>query len=152
MESTVWVCWRSGSGSREMWTHSGIVTVPPSRSAMITSNWKHTHTQFLSLLPRLLIKAERGRIHKLIAATEGQTQRQTKSSPSTAAHYGRLATKQQNAHSYFTVDGGKGCPKDDLWPLTTLTWLLYKTQCLVVMRDNGSIRAAQQQPHAVRHL
>ena len=39
MERAVWVCCRRGSGSREMWTHSGMVTVPPSRSAMITSNW-----------------------------------------------------------------------------------------------------------------
>lgn len=43
MDSAVWVCCRSGSGSREMWTHSGMVTVPPSKSAMITSNWKTTY-------------------------------------------------------------------------------------------------------------
>lgn len=43
MDSAVWVCCRSGSGSRETWTHSGMVTVPPSKSAMITSNWKTTH-------------------------------------------------------------------------------------------------------------
>lgn len=44
MERAVWVCCRRGSGSREMWTHSGMVTVPPSRSAMITSNCRTTHT------------------------------------------------------------------------------------------------------------
>lgn len=43
MDSAVWVCCRSGSGSRETWTHSGMVTVPPSKSAMITSNWKTTY-------------------------------------------------------------------------------------------------------------
>jgi hypothetical protein len=43
MERAVWVCCKRGSGSREMWTHSGMVTVPPSRSAMITSNCR-THT------------------------------------------------------------------------------------------------------------
>lgn len=38
MDRAVWVCCSSGSGSREMCTHSGMVTVPPSRSAMITSS------------------------------------------------------------------------------------------------------------------
>lgn len=40
MERAVWVCCSSGSGSSEMWTHSGMVTVPPSRSAMITSSYE----------------------------------------------------------------------------------------------------------------
>lgn len=44
MEMAVCVWWRSGSGSRDMWTHSGMVTVPPSRSAMITSSCEYnTH-------------------------------------------------------------------------------------------------------------
>ena len=48
MDRAVWVCCRRGSGNREMWTHSGIVTVPPSKSAMITSNWKKETIIFTS--------------------------------------------------------------------------------------------------------
>lgn len=40
MERASRVCWSSGSGSREICTHSGTVTVPPSRSAITTSSWK----------------------------------------------------------------------------------------------------------------
>lgn len=88
MESTVWVCWRSGSGSREMWTHSGMVTVPPSRSAMITSNWKtHVNTLFIS---ETSDKKYSSMTHTLITATERQIQ--TKSSLSTAAHYNKTVT------------------------------------------------------------
>lgn len=38
MERASRVCWSSGSGSREMCTHSGTFTVPPSRSAITTSS------------------------------------------------------------------------------------------------------------------
>lgn len=40
MERASRVCWSSGSGSREICTHSGTFTVPPSRSAITTSSWK----------------------------------------------------------------------------------------------------------------
>lgn len=40
MERASRVCWSSGSGSREMCTHSGTFTVPPSRSAITTSSCK----------------------------------------------------------------------------------------------------------------
>lgn len=40
MERASRVCWSKGSGSREICTHSGTFTVPPSRSAITTSSWK----------------------------------------------------------------------------------------------------------------
>lgn len=38
-DSAVCVWCNRGSGSRDKWMHSGIFIVPPSRSAMMTSNW-----------------------------------------------------------------------------------------------------------------
>lgn len=39
MDRAVCVWCNTGSGSMDKWMHSGIFIVPPSRSAIITSNW-----------------------------------------------------------------------------------------------------------------
>lgn len=38
-DRAAWVCCNTGSGSTDKWMHSGIFIVPPSKSAIITSNW-----------------------------------------------------------------------------------------------------------------
>lgn len=37
-DRAAWVCCNTGSGSTDKWMHSGIFIVPPSKSAIMTSN------------------------------------------------------------------------------------------------------------------